>query len=152
MKKKILITGSSGMVGKSLIKILKKKNYKILTPSSKKLNLLNQISIDNFLIKNKPNSIVHLAGYIGGIGASINEPVNFLQENMIMGLNLIKSANKFNIKNFLNMGSSCIYPINQKKPIKENQLLNGSLEVTNEGYSIAKIASIKLCEYIKKKK
>ena len=150
MKKKILVTGSSGMVGKSLVPLLKKKNYIILTPSSNQLNLLDQNSIDRFIKKKKPHYIIHLAGYIGGIGASINEPVNFLQENILMGINLIKSSYKFKIKNFLNIGSSCIYPPNQKKPITEKQLLNGNIEKTNEGYAIAKIASIKLCEYISK--
>tara|TARA_B110000008_G_scaffold271058_1_gene302056 strand:+ start:702 stop:1634 length:933 start_codon:yes stop_codon:yes gene_type:complete len=148
MRKKILITGASGMVGKSLIKILKKKKYKILSPSSKELNLLDQNSIENFLKKNKPFFVIHLAGYIGGIGASINEPINFLQENILMGINLIKSSHKLKIKNFINIGSSCIYPPNQTKPIKENQLLNGKIEKTNEGYAIAKISCIKLCEYI----
>lgn len=148
MRKKILITGASGMVGKSLIKILKKKNYKILSPSSKKLNLLDQNSIENFLKKNKPFYVIHLAGYIGGIGASINEPINFLQENILMGVNLIKSSYNLKIKNFLNIGSSCIYPPNKTKPLNENQLLSGTIEKTNEGYAIAKIACIKLCEYI----
>ena len=148
MKKKILITGASGMLGKSLIKILSKKNYKILSPNSKKLNLLNQSSTDKYLKKNKPFFVIHLAGYIGGIGASINEPINFLQENILMGINLIKSCHNLKIKNFLNIGSSCIYPPNKSKPIKENQLLNGNIEKTNEGYAIAKISCIKLCEYI----
>ena len=89
-----------------------------------------------------------MAGYIGGIGASINEPINFLQENILMGINLIKSCHNLKIKNFLNIGSSCIYPPNKSKPIKENQLLNGNIEKTNEGYAIAKISCIKLCEYI----
>ena len=150
MKKKILITGSSGLVGNSLIKLLNIKDYTILTPSSKKLNLLNLNSIKSYLKKNKPNQIIHLAGYIGGIGANTSEPVNFLQENLLMGINLIKCSCKLNIKNFLNMGSSCIYPPNLKNPIKENQLLQGNIELSNEGYAIAKIATIKLCEYISK--
>lgn len=152
MKKKILITGASGMIGNSLIKLLNKKNYKILSPSSKKLNLLNLNSIKSYLKKNKPNQIIHLAGYIGGIGANTSEPINFLQENLLMGINLIKCSYKLNIKNFLNMGSSCIYPPELKKPTKESQLLQGNIEKSNEGYAIAKIATIKLCEYISKKK
>ena len=145
--KSILITGSSGMVGRSLVKILKKE-YNILTPSSKKLNLNNIEKINRYLIKEKPTHIVHLAGYIGGIGANINDPVNFLQENMLMGLNLIKASHNLKIKNFLNIGSSCIYPANQNKPNDENKLLNGKIEPTNEGYALAKIACIKMCEYI----
>jgi GDP-L-fucose synthase len=135
------------MVGRSLVKILKKE-YNILTPSSKKLNLNNIEKINRYLIKEKPTHIVHLAGYIGGIGANINDPVNFLQENMLMGLNLIKASHNLKIKNFLNIGSSCIYPANQNKPNDENKLLNGKIEPTNEGYALAKIACIKMCEYI----
>tara|TARA_A100001011_G_scaffold400255_1_gene513574 strand:- start:483 stop:1418 length:936 start_codon:yes stop_codon:yes gene_type:complete len=149
MKKKILITGSSGMVGKSLIRLLKQNNF-ILTPNSKELDLTNSEQVHNYLLNKKPSHIIHLAGYIGGLGASINEPINFLQENMLMGINLIKFAHKLKIKNFLNIGSSCIYEPNRKKPVKENQLLKGNIEVTNEGYGLAKISSIKLCEYISK--
>ena len=89
MKKKILITGSSGMVGKSLIKLLAGK-YSLITPSSKTLDLTNSVQVYKYLSKKKPNYIIHLAGYIGGLGASINEPINFLQENMLIGVNLIK--------------------------------------------------------------
>ena len=147
--KSILITGSSGMVGKALVKLLK-KNYKILTPSSKKLDLNNSKNITKYLKKEKPTHIVHLAGYVGGIGANINNPINFLQHNIYMGLNLIKASHDLKIKNFLNIGSSCIYPPNQSKPNNETNLLNGKIEPTNEGYAIAKITCIKMCEYISK--
>ena len=150
MKKKILITGASGMLGKSLIRIINKKNINLLTPSSKKLDLLDKNSIDKYLKKNKPNYVIHLAGYIGGIEANINEPVNFLQENILMGINLVKSCCAFKIKNFLNIGSSCIYPTNFKHALKEEKLFDGKVETTNEGYAIAKIAVIKICEYVSK--
>jgi GDP-L-fucose synthase len=135
------------MVGQSLVKILGKK-YNILTPSSKKLNLNKINNVKRYLIKEKPTHIVHLAGYIGGIGANINDPIRFLQENTLIGLNLIKAAHDLEIKNFLNIGSSCIYPPNQTKPNDENMLLNGKIESTNEGYALAKIMCIKMCEYI----
>ena len=93
MNKSILITGSSGMVGKALVKLLN-KNYKILTPSSKKLDLNNYKNLIKYLKKEKPTHIVHLAGYVGGIGANINNPINFLQHNIYMGLNLIKISNE----------------------------------------------------------
>lgn len=144
-----MITGSSGMVGKALVKILKKK-YHILTPSSKKLDLNNINLIEKYLKRNKPSHIVHLAGFIGGISSNIKNPVNYLQDNILMGINLIKVAHNLKIKNFLNLGSSCIYPPNQKKPNDENKLLSGKIEITNEGYALAKIACVKLCEYISK--
>ena len=147
--KLILITGSSGMVGRALVKILKNK-YNLLTPSSKLLDLRKEEKVINYLKQKKPTHIIHLAGYIGGISSNINEPIKYLQENLIMGLNLINAANKLKIPNLMNMGSSCIYPPNQKKPNDESQLLNGKLEKTNEGYALAKIACIKLCEYISK--
>ena len=145
--KSILITGSSGMVGKSLIKSLKNK-YKVFTPSSKELDLNNVDKIEKYLRKKNPTHIVHLAGYIGGIGANTNEPVRFLQDNILIGVNLIKISYKLKIKNFLNMGSSCIYPVNQRKPNKEEKLLDGKIEKTNESYAIAKISCVKMCEYI----
>ena len=135
------------MVGRSLVKNLKNK-YKIFTPSSKELNLDNINKIEKYLRKKKPTHIVHLAGYIGGIGANTSEPVRFLQENILIGINLIKTSHKLKIKNFLNMGSSCIYPVNQKKPNKEEKLLNGKIEKTNESYALAKISCVKMCEYI----
>lgn len=147
--KLILITGSTGMVGRALVKILK-KNYNILTPSSKILDLKNENKVLNYLKKKKPTHIVHLAGYIGGISSNINEPLKYLQDNLIMGMNLINAANKLKIQNLINMGSSCIYPPNQKKANKEDKLLNGKLEKTNEGYALAKITCVKLCEYISK--
>jgi GDP-L-fucose synthase len=150
MKHKILITGSSGMVGQSLISFFRNKNLQILTPSSKKLNLLNPKIIEKFFKKEKPTYIIHLAGYVGGIGANINEPVNFFEINAMMGLNLISIARKHKIRNVLNIASSCIYPPNNKKPNQENDLLKGDIEKTNEAYAVAKIACVKFCEYISK--
>ena len=143
----ILITGSTGMVGKALVKLLK-KNYNLLTPNSKELNLKNINSINKYLKRNRPTHIVHLAGFVGGIGSNIENPVKYLEENILMGINLIKVARDLKIKNFINMGSSCIYPPNKLKPNDEKELLNGKIEVTNEGYALGKIASIKMCEYI----
>ena len=139
MKKNVLITGASGMLGKSLIKIINKKNINLLTPSSSKLNLLDKNSIDRYLKKNKPDYVIHLAGYIGGIKASISEPVNFLQENLLMGINLVKSCCFFKIKNFLNIGSSCIYPNNYKRALKEENYLMEKLRLQMKGMLLQKL-------------
>ena len=152
MKIKFLITGASGMLGKSLISQLKKKKYTFLAPSSKELNLLNLSSIKKYLNNKKPNYIIHLAGFVGGIGANMNDPIKFLHSNMLMGMNLIDMAHKMKIKNFLNIGSSCIYPTKENRSMSESKLLSGDFEKTNEGYALAKLSIIKFCEYVAKSK
>ena len=152
MKIKFLITGASGMLGKSLISELKEKKYTFLAPSSKELNLLNLSSIKKYLNNKKPNYIIHLAGFVGGIGANMNDPIKFLHSNMLMGMNLIDMAHKMKIKNFLNIGSSCIYPTKENRSMSESKLLSGDFEKTNEGYALAKLSIIKFCEYVAKSK
>jgi nucleoside-diphosphate-sugar epimerase len=144
---RILVTGGSGMVGKNLIQIIPNK-YNILAPSKNELDLRDYKKVINYLNKKKPKIIIHLASLVGGIQANINNPVEFLQENLLINLNIIKAANKSNIKQFLNIASSCIYPKNIKSKLREEMLLSGKLEETNEGYALSKIASMKLCEYI----
>ena len=145
--KKILISGASGMVGKNLTDRLH-IDYEILRPSSSELNLLDLNIVTKYLEENKPDLIIHCAGKVGGIQANISEPTEFLYENTMMGFNLVKAAQNIGIKKFLNLGSSCMYPRNAKNPLKEELVLKGELEPTNEGYAIAKCAVARLCEYI----
>ncbi len=145
---KILLTGSNGLVGKNILDNLKSKQYDFLAPSSSELNLLNHQKVNKYLKNNKPDLIIHAAGLVGGIEANIKNPTEFLLSNTNIGLNLINSALENNITNFLNLGSSCIYPKDAKNPLKEDSILNGKLEPTNEGYALAKIVTLKLCEYI----
>ena len=147
---KILITGGSGMVGRNFIENKQAKSYDILSPSSKDLNLLDFEKVDLFISKNKPDLIIHAAGRVGGIQANIREPFLFLQENADMGRNIVLAAKKQNIKNLINLSSSCVYPKNMDIPLKEDFILTGPLEPTNEGYAIAKIFVQKLCTYINK--
>lgn len=147
---KILLTGGSGMVGKNILEYSKKYNYNILSPTSEELNLLEYNSVDNFIKKNNPDFIIHAAGKVGGIQANIKEPVSFLVDNIDMGRNIIVAAKSNNIKNLLNLSSSCMYPRNAENPLSESLILKGELEPTNEGYAIAKIMSTRLCEYIVK--
>jgi GDP-L-fucose synthase len=147
--KTILITGTTGMVGKNIVQFMEKKQrYRLLTPSSKALNLLARESIDNYLRENKPDMVIHCAGMVGGIQANIANPVKFLVDNTQMGLNIVMAAYEANVKQFINMSSSCMYPRDAQNPLGEDLILKGELEPTNEGYAIAKVTSTRLCEYI----
>lgn len=147
---KILITGSNGMVGKNIVEFEKAKNYNLLTPKSSELNLLDRVSVDNYIKENKPDIVIHCAGIVGGIQANIANPVKFLVENTQMGLNIIMASKEAGIKQFINMSSSCMYPRDAINPLSEELILKGELEPTNEGYAIAKVTSTRLCEYISK--
>ena len=150
---KILITGSSGMVGRNILESAQKpqnRYYKILAPTRTEMDLLSPLSIQNFLQKNLPDCIVHCAGLVGGIAANIAKPVEFLSTNTYIGLNLINECTKIGIKKFVNLASSCMYPRNAPNPLKEEMILQGELEPTNEGYALSKICATRLCEYISK--
>ena len=147
---KILLTGSNGMVGKNILEHNSAHNYDFLTPSSKELNLLNYQDVKNYIAFNQPCFVIHSAGKVGGIQANIKEPVSFLVDNLDMGRNIIMAAKENNIKNLLNLASSCMYPRFAANPLSEELILKGELEPTNEGYAIAKIMSTRLCEYIVK--
>ncbi|WP_170000221.1 GDP-L-fucose synthase [Campylobacter sp. RM9328] len=145
---KILITGSSGMVGRNIVEFEKSKKHVLLTPSSKDLNLLDRKLVDNYIKETKPDIVIHCAGRVGGIQANLANPVAFLAENTQIGLNIIMGSYENGVKKFINMSSSCMYPKNAINPLKEELILKGELEPTNEGYAIAKITSTRLCEYI----
>ncbi|MCI2235368.1 MULTISPECIES: GDP-L-fucose synthase [unclassified Helicobacter] len=149
-KIKILLTGSTGMVGRNILEKSRDFPCEILSPDSKTLNLLDKNNVKDFLHLNEPDVVVHCAGLVGGIQANIQNPMEFLQQNAYMGLNLISECKEARIKTFLNLASSCMYPRNIENPLREEYLLRGELEPTNEGYALAKILSTKLCEYIAK--
>ena len=147
-KIKIFVAGHKGMVGSAIIRCLLKKNKKfdIITKNRNKLDLTNQQSVKNFFKKEKIDQIYLTAAKVGGILANSTYPASFIYENLMIEANIINSAFESGVKRLLFFGSSCIYPKFSNQPIKENDLLTGSLEPTNEPYSIAKIAGIKLCE------
>ena len=148
---KIFIAGHNGMVGKSLVNFFKKKKIgKLILASRKELNLENFIKVEKFVKIQKPNVIINCAGKVGGILANSSYPTEFLNENILIQTNLIKSAFSNKLEHFINLGSSCIYPKNAAQPIKEDYLLTKSLEKTNEAYALAKIVGLKLCEYYNK--
>lgn len=145
---KILITGSSGMVGKNLLQHQGIMQYELLTPPKQLLNLFNIDEIKAFLQREKPDCIIHCAGRVGGIQANINAPVDFLIENLDMGKNLVMAAQQIGVPRLINLGSSCMYPKDINGAISEDKLMSGILEPTNEGYALAKIVVAKLCDYI----
>ena len=144
---KIYIAGHKGLVGSAIFRKLKKKGYKkILTVDKSKLDLTNQSKVYNFLKNEKPKFIFIAAAKVGGIYSNNKYPAEFIYNNLIIQNNIIHSAYLCNIKDLIFLGSSCVYPRLCKQPIKEDYLLNGPLEKTNEAYAIAKIAGIKMCE------
>ena len=147
---RIFIAGHTGMVGSAIKKKLIEHNYKnIQTPSRKELDLLNHNSVKNWFKHNSPEIVILAAAKVGGIEANYKYPADFILENLKIQTNVIENSWKHNIKRFIFLGSSCIYPKFAKQPLKENYLLTGELEKTNEPYAISKIAGIKLCASLK---
>jgi len=147
---KIYIAGHNGMVGSACWRALESKGYKnLIGYSSKELDLRDQRAVFNMLEREKPEAIIDAAAKVGGILANSNYPYEFLMDNMLIQNNLIKAANELNIPKFIFLGSSCIYPKLAPQPLKEEYLLNGPLEETNQWYAIAKISGVKLIEAIR---
>ena len=154
---KIFVAGSKGMAGSAICRALHKFGYgnidlggRILTPTRNHLNLLDINVVEKWFIKNKPDVVILAAAKVGGIHANENQPTSFILENLKIQNNIIETSWKNGVKRLLFLGSSCIYPKFSEQPIKEEYLLEGTLETTNEFYAIAKIAGIKLCEALRK--
>lgn len=147
---RILLTGASGMVGKNLLEDFRANEHIFFTPNRQKLNLMNYDAIFNYLTINKVEGIIHCAGRVAGIQANIQNPVEFLNENLQIGLNVINAGLKAGVEKTINLGSSCMYPKDYRNPLREEYLLAAPLEPTNEGYALAKISIAKLCEYMTK--
>ena len=146
-QQKIYVAGHQGMVGSAIVKTLKNKGYKnIVGHSHKELDLTNQLAVNQFFHDEKPDQVYLAAAKVGGIYANNTYPADFIYINLMIESNVIHSAYKYGVKKLLFLGSSCIYPKLSVQPIKEESLLSGHLETTNEPYAIAKIAGIKLCE------
>lgn len=148
---KIYIAGHNGMVGSACWRVFEKAGYhNLIGKSSKELDLRDQRSVKDFLDSEKPDAIIDAAAKVGGILANNNYPYEFLMDNMLIQNNLIGAAHQLNIQKFIFLGSSCIYPKLASQPIKEEYLLTGELEPTNEWYAIAKISGVKLIEALRK--
>ena len=143
---RIFIAGHKGMVGSALVRLLEKQEAELITKDRTELDLLNQAAVQVFFKKEKIDQVYLAAAKVGGIYANNTYPAEFIYENLVIQNNVIHNAFFYGVKKLLFLGSSCIYPKNTNQPIKEEELLTGKLEPTNEPYAIAKITGIKMCE------
>lgn len=145
---RIFVTGHRGFVGKRLIKQLQDEGHDVYTNEA---DYRSEIEVNEIFAYDGPfDWVINCAAKVGGIQANINNPYMFLVDNLQIQNNIIDNAMKYNVKKVLFLGSSCIYPANYKQPLKEEYLLNAPVEKTNEGYALAKIAGLKMCEYANK--
>ena len=145
--KKVYIAGHNGMVGSALVRFLNNKGFSnLITADRNKLDLLDQRKVSDFLLTEKPDLVIVASAKVGGIQANSNYKADFLYQNLQIQNNLIHGSHQADINNLIFLGSSCIYPKESDQPIKEDYLLGGFLEETNEPYAIAKIAGLKMCE------
>ena len=145
---KIYLAGHDGLVGSAVMRKLTSLGYNtIITRHFSTLNLTRQEEVEHFFLTEKPDYVFICAAKVGGIGANSTYPAEFIYDNIAIEMNVIHSAYKTGVKKLLNMGSSCIYPRMAPQPMKEEYLLTGPLEETNEAYALAKIAGIRLCKH-----
>ena len=148
---KIYVAGHRGLVGSAIVRELQKKGYKnIIGKTHKELDLMDSIAVENFFKEEKPEYVFLAAAKVGGIYANFNYPADFIYENLQIQNNVIGNAYKYKVKKLMFLGSSCIYPKMCPQPIKEEYLLSGYLEETNEAYALAKISGLKMCQYFNK--
>lgn len=144
--KRVWVAGHRGLVGSALVRALEKENCAILTASRAELDLRERAQVDRWLRENRPQAVFLAAAKVGGILANDSRPAEFLYENLLIQNNVIDAARRHDVEKLVFLGSSCIYPRLAEQPIREDALLTGPLEPTNQWYAIAKIAGIKLCQ------
>lgn len=148
---RIYIAGHNGMVGSAIVKKLKQNGYhNLVVKTRSELDLTRQEQVEDFFWKEKIEYVFLAAAKVGGIMANNSYPADFMYENMMLEMNVIRNAYEYKVKKLLFLGSSCIYPRMAPQPIKEEYLLTGELEPTNEAYALAKISGMKYCEYLNK--
>lgn len=148
--KRVWVAGHRGMVGSAVVRRLASENCEVLTVGRQELDLIDQAAVNAWMEKTRPDAIVLAAAKVGGIHANNSMPAEFLHDNIVLQTNVIHAAYKCGVEKLLFLGSSCIYPKEAPQPIKEEYLLTGPLEPTNEWYAIAKIAGIKMCQAYRK--
>lgn len=149
-RRTLLLTGGSGMVGRNILEHRQAAQWNILAPASGELDLRDAGAVADYLALHRPDLVIHSAGQVGGIQANMAHPVAFLERNIAMGRNIIMAAYQCGVRNFLNIASTCMYPRAAVNPLREEMILTGELEPTNEGYALAKIMATRLCQYIRR--
>lgn len=144
----MLLFGGTGMVGRNVVDLATERGIAIVAPRRLEVDLLDRAAVAACVRDIAPDIVVHAAGRVGGIEANMREPVAFLIENLEMGRNVVLAARDAGVPRLINLGSSCMYPKDPVRPLKENDLLSGPLEPTNEGYALAKIAIQRLAAYV----
>lgn len=144
--KRVYVAGHHGMVGSAIVRRLSSEGCEILTASRSEVDLARQSDVEAWMEKNRPDAVFLAAAKVGGIVANDTYPADFLYQNIIIAANIIHSAHKIDVEKLIFLGSSCIYPKFAEQPIREESLLTGALEPTNEWYAVAKIAGVKLCQ------
>ena len=148
---KIYVAGHRGLVGSAIVRNLQNKGYtNIIYRTHKELDLINQEAVRTFFQEEKPEYVFLAAAKVGGIHANNTYPADFIYDNLMIQNNVIKAAHDFEVKKLLFLGSTCIYPKMAPQPIKEEYLLTGALEETNEAYAVAKIAGLEMCKFFKR--
>lgn len=136
------------MVGRNIIEHRLAESWHVLAPTSQELDLTDAKSVGAYVAASQPDIVVHAAGLVGGIQANLDNPIGFLEKNVMMGRNIIMASFESGVQRFLNLASTCMYPRLSPNPLNENMILAGGLEPTNEGYALAKIVATRLCQYI----
>ena len=148
---KIYVAGHRGLVGSAIVRNLEAKGYKnLIFRTHKELDLTNQEAVRTFFEEERPEYVFLAAAKVGGIHANNTYPADFIYDNLMIQNNVIKAAHDFEVKKLLFLGSTCIYPKMAPQPIKEEYLLTGALEETNEAYAVAKIAGLEMCKFFKR--
>lgn len=147
---KLLITGGTGMVGRNICEHPLSREWNVVAPSRRELDLSNSVAVHAYFERERPDAVIHAAGRVGGIQANMAHPVDFLVQNVDLGRNIILAARAAGVERLINVASSCMYPRAAINPLTEDLVLKGELEPTNEGYALAKIFATRLCEYIRR--
>lgn len=149
-KGRLLITGGRGMVGRNICEHPAIEEWDVMAPTSAELDLRDSLATRDWLSRYRPDAVIHAAGLVGGIQANIARPVDFLTINAAIGQNIILAAREAGTMRFLNLASTCVYPRGRDEALNEEMVGTGELEPTNEGYAIAKILAMRLCQYIRR--